>query len=590
VYGQLGKTARLTGTLSGSGAFGIVTTSAYPSTSATMFAPPRKRPRTSPPPENAQPPVQRPATGNPSSTTPSAPSLPAASSSLAPAPIPSTSLPIYPPAHYLSHPPPTFQLPHHLTSFSYSPSRDLLLDPSNKDDALVWYCEPRVGSDLHRGFGEAVWRDGGVDEGLDALVDTLSAWAARDATGQADDVLCKVSVITWRGMMTKLMLAVYEAENAAMGRRVDGWEMNAMVLDGCLYLEESNPPSKLAAKAASESSNALASYYGYSFESFCTTSSPTPTTSLSSASAAAEEFSVPNTNVQWCSVVKTSLGEFRTIVGGEVDCVRPGADKERIETRDFVELKTNLVIQSQRDEVNFERHKLLKHYVQSFLLGVPTITVGFRTRAGLLSGLQSFNTLDIPRLVRGKPHAWDPSACLASARSLLAFIHSTISSHPSTLASPSSSEDCPIFRLTFDPSSPTGPTVRLRQLNAEEVRQEVLGAKREGERVGFLVRRWVEEVMARRMRVGERQTAAGPAAPAMNGPSASSSSSTRPRPPPPPPPAPLNSSTPPSYSSRSVPPPPPPPALNGGTNGSSGSGSGTSARPPITGVAAGLKR
>lgn len=31
--------------------------------------------------------------------------------------------------------------------------------------------------------------------------------------------------------MTKLMLAVYEAENAAMGRRVDGWEMNAMVLD-----------------------------------------------------------------------------------------------------------------------------------------------------------------------------------------------------------------------------------------------------------------------------------------------------------------------------------------------------------------------
>lgn len=158
-------------------------------------------------------------------------------------------------------------------------------------------------------------------------------------------------------------------------------------VQGCLYLEESNPPSKLAAKAASESSNALASYYGYSFESFCTTSSPTPTTSLSSASAAAEEFSVPNTNVQWCSVVKTSLGEFRTIVGGEVDCVRPGADKERIETRDFVELKTNLVIQSQRDEVNFERcarafpslaflqltthtrpssrHKLLKHYVQS---------------------------------------------------------------------------------------------------------------------------------------------------------------------------------------------------------------------------------
>ncbi|BGP63505.1 decapping endonuclease targeting mRNA [Rhodotorula toruloides] len=267
-----------------------------------------------------------------------------------------------------------------------------------------------------------------------------------------------------------------------------------MVLDGCLYIEESNPPSKLAAKAASESSNALASYYGYSFESFCTTSSSSP-------SAATEEFSVPNTNVQWCSVVKTSLGEFRTIVGGEVDCVRPGADKERIGTRDFVELKTNLVIQSQRDEVNFERHKLLKHYVQSFLLGVPTVTVGFRTRAGHLTGLQSFNTLDIPRLVRGKPHAWDPGACLASARSLLSFIHSTISSHPSTL---SADEDYPVFRLTFDPSSRDGPHVRLRELSREEVRVEVLGAKREEERVGFLLRRWVEEVRERRGRVGER--------------------------------------------------------------------------------------
>lgn len=115
------------------------------------------------------------------------------------------------------------------------------------------------------------------------------------------------------------------------------------VAQGCLYLEESNPPAKLAAKAASESSNALASYYGYSFESYCTSPSSEST------------FAVPNTNVQWCSVVKTSLGEFRTIVGGEVDCVRPGAEKDRIVTSDFVELKTNLVIQSQRDEVNFER-------------------------------------------------------------------------------------------------------------------------------------------------------------------------------------------------------------------------------------------
>lgn len=29
-----------------------------------------------------------------------------------------------------------------------------------------------MGSDLNRGFEQAVWRDGSVDEGLDSLLDT----------------------------------------------------------------------------------------------------------------------------------------------------------------------------------------------------------------------------------------------------------------------------------------------------------------------------------------------------------------------------------------------------------------------------------
>lgn len=44
------------------------------------------------------------------------------------------------------------------------------------------------------------------------------------------------------------------------------------------------------------------------------------------------------------------------ILGGEVDCVREGAGiKEGLETQDFIELKTNLVIETPRDEMNFER-------------------------------------------------------------------------------------------------------------------------------------------------------------------------------------------------------------------------------------------
>ncbi|GAA5827356.1 hypothetical protein JCM11251_003779 [Rhodosporidiobolus azoricus] len=560
-------------------------------------APSRKRPRASPPPAGrAAPP-------------PPAPLPPASTTSLPSVPViphtPLATLPLHPPSHYtsLAASSPSsiaFQQPFHLTSFSYSPTRELLLERERKDEALAVYREPRMGSDLNRGFEEAVWRKGEVDEGLDALLDTLTEFIDSDSSPPAAaDLLSKISVITWRGMLTKLMLAVYECENVSQGRRGDGWEMNAMVVDGCLYLEESNPPAKLQKKAANESSYLLQSYYGYSFESYCTqhasSSSSHPSAPVPPPPAGPDSFEPPNTNVQWCSVVKTNLGGFRAIVGGEVDCVRPGAGKEGrpIGTRDFVELKTNLVIQSQRDEVNFERQKLLKHYVQSFLLGVPTVTVGFRTRPGILAGLQHFNTLEIPRLVRGKPHAWDPLACLSSAHSLLKFIHRTISSHPSSIAaetalaappSPSPSDQAPdplppypVFRLSFSPSpSALGPAgVSVRELTQREVEEEVLGAKKkkEGEgqeRVGFLGERWVTGVRERMRRRGEEAEG-------------SEISSAVPSAPPPPSAVPA---PPPSISAgRRVPPPPPPPppASTPASSGNEARGSGSS-------LLAGLKR
>lgn len=63
-------------------------------------------------------------------------------------------------------------------------------------------------------------------------------------------------------------------------------------------------------------------YFGYAFESYCT---------LETASR--PPYNAPSehppgwggdidTNVQWCSVVRTKLGDTRMIIGGEVDCVR----------------------------------------------------------------------------------------------------------------------------------------------------------------------------------------------------------------------------------------------------------------------------
>jgi len=69
-------------------------------------------------------------------------------------------------------------------------------------------------------------------------------------------------------------------------------------------------------------------YYGYAFESFSTSENP-PGRGSAQSTASRSHPTAPlgwggdvDTNVQWCSVVRTKLGDIRLVIGGEVDCVR----------------------------------------------------------------------------------------------------------------------------------------------------------------------------------------------------------------------------------------------------------------------------
>lgn len=68
---------------------------------------------------------------------------------------------------------------------------------------------------------------------------------------------------------------------------------------------------------------------------------------------------------------------------------------------------------------NFHR-KLMKYWIQSFLLGVPKIIVGFRSRDGILLDVQEIETQKIPETINGRPNpSWNADMCVNFAASFL---------------------------------------------------------------------------------------------------------------------------------------------------------------------------
>ena len=84
----------------------------------------------------------------------------------------------------------------------------------------------------------------------------------------------------------------------------------------------------------------------------------------------------------------------------------------------WAELKTSEDIQSEGDKAKFER-KLLKFWIQSFLLGVPKIIVGFRSKNGVLLRLEEIPTQSIPGNVKRQGKSWDGNTCVNFANAFL---------------------------------------------------------------------------------------------------------------------------------------------------------------------------
>jgi RAT1-interacting protein len=139
---------------------------------------------------------------------------------------------------------------------------------------------------------------------------------------------------------------------------------------------------------------------------------------------------------QYCSIVRTGIGGNAMILGGEVDAgeLPPDLlikihhiDQMTVWDRkpddgshiNWVELKTSMDIRGDRDMVTFER-KLMKFWIQSFLLGVPKIIVGFRSPNGVLQRVEEIATATIPATVKREGRGtWDGNMCINFASGVL---------------------------------------------------------------------------------------------------------------------------------------------------------------------------
>ncbi|KAI9762318.1 MAG: hypothetical protein M4579_000466 [Chaenotheca gracillima] len=293
-----------------------------------------------------------------------------------------------------------------ITCFSYDDEHKLHLDESS----LRYYYPPKLGANLSDGFETFQKLNETADEHLDSLLATILA--LEKETG----VACEADVITWRGMMTK--------------------GLNATPFS---FIEE-NHEYKLSSQEAQHNqppprrdgpSQDMMSYWGYKFETLSLIPQPWAATSRDYIESREDE--IVNNKAQYCSIVKTGIGKAKMILGGEVDAVWDCKPANPLDPIDWVELKTSEdplldygPNSRDRAAVKFER-KLLKFWIQSFLLGVPRIIVGMRDRNGILQRVEELETEKIPGDVKRKGKAsWDGKVCISFTASFLEWLKQTI--------------------------------------------------------------------------------------------------------------------------------------------------------------------
>ncbi|CAL9129945.1 unnamed protein product [Musa textilis] len=280
-----------------------------------------------------------------------------------------------------------FQEPSEIACYSRVEGGDVYFDDRSLRLFKRTICED-VGADLNKGFESFVEKR---DLGSQGFGDLLACIRNKNIPLQ------NIHFVTFRNNLNKILATAYI--------RNEPWKMGVHKRRGVVYLDVHKLPERPQSQLDSRRC-----YWGYAFENLATENSTE--TGIDGKGIDA--------NVEFCSVIKTKLGAHRIIMGAEMDCCDSTDDGRRF----YVELKTSREL-DYRTEERYEREKLLKFWIQSFLAGVPYIVIGFRDDAGILVRTERLRTKDITQRVKMKNY-WQGGVCLAFADEVLCWLYGTV--------------------------------------------------------------------------------------------------------------------------------------------------------------------
>lgn len=252
----------------------------------------------------------------------------------------------------------------------------------------------RVEMDLNIGYDTFEEKDGG-----DERVDMLLEWITRlsPAGGNLKKVLHETDMVCWRGLLTKIAVTPFSTN--------DHWRFLAHREKNVIFLCEESTDQTIQRKENMTMREKIMTYWGHKFEQYVTVDSNDTVPDTTGIVSCKEEFGV----VSRSSIAAPNGPPIRLLYGAEIDAV----DKDG----QLVEMKT----QRNALEGGFWKQKSLKWWLQSFLVGIEEIVVGYRDDNGIVFRVEPLRVDSLPRSGQ-----WESSVCLRFLSRVLSAVRDSL--------------------------------------------------------------------------------------------------------------------------------------------------------------------